>query len=237
MRLSKTFIIPSQMFKLLKAKLIKYLFTSLVDSTESPLIKVGDPDSWFICPTNLNSNSNVLSAGAGMHITFELNLIKLFNCTVNLYDPSPTGKKTASQYSNNFTKLSFFPIGLAASDGFVGFGVPDNPDEGSWKSGCLNSDVYFECQSLSTIMAINNWKHIDLLKIDIEGFEYQVIDDIIKNNLNVSQICVEFHSKGSMNIDKTGYDLLWNVFRLKRHGYSLIHLTKTDFTFIKKQFS
>ena len=86
-------------------------------------------------------------------------------------------------------------------------------------------------------MAINNWKHIDLLKIDIEGFEYQVIDDIIKNNLNVSQICVEFHSKGSMNIDKTGYDLLWNVFRLKRHGYSLIHLTKTDFTFIKKQFS
>ena len=36
MRLSKTFIIPSQMFKLLKAKLIKYLFTSLVDSTESP---------------------------------------------------------------------------------------------------------------------------------------------------------------------------------------------------------
>ena len=46
---------------------------------------------------------------------------------------------------------------------------------------------------LSTLMAKNHHKQIDLLKMDKEGSEYVVINDLIEENLPVTQICIESH--------------------------------------------
>lgn len=72
--------------------------------------------------------------------------------------------------------------------------------------------------------------HLDILKIDIQGFEYGVIEYIIENKLSITQICVEFHHFFK-NIP-----FKWTVASinlLKKNGYSLVHKNGTDYLFVK----
>lgn len=79
-------------------------------------------------------------------------------------------------------------------------------------------------------MKENKHDQIELLKIDIEGFEYAVIEDITRNKLKIRQIAVEFHDfyKEIKKAEtKRSIDLL------KAHGYKLIHKRDHDYTFVK----
>ena len=42
-------------------------------------------------------------------------------------------------------------------------------------------------------MLLNNHDKIDVLKMDIEGSEYEVIEHIKKHQIDIKQILVEFH--------------------------------------------
>jgi hypothetical protein len=70
-----------------------------------------------------------------------------------------------------------------------------------------------------------------LLKIDIEGFEYEVIDDILRKSIDIRQICVEFHHfiKG-INI----WNTLKAIASLRAAGYIMIYKTRFDYTFYRK---
>jgi|GEM_PF-5907822 len=47
----------------------------------------------------------------------------------------------------------------------------------------------------SDVMHQFNKSRIDLLKIDIEGYEYEVLEDLLSNSIPVTQICVEIHQE------------------------------------------
>jgi hypothetical protein len=68
-------------------------------------------------------------AGVGKAMTFEVELAKMTRQPVLVFDPSPTGIKTAEKTEKQ--NLQFFPIGLAANAGVLQFSVPVDPDEGS----------------------------------------------------------------------------------------------------------
>lgn len=40
----------------------------------------------------------------------------------------------------------------------------------------------------------NNHKQINVLKMDVEGAEYEIIEHIKEKNIQIDQILVEFHS-------------------------------------------
>ena len=70
---------------------------------------------------------------------------------------------------------------------------------------------------------------IDLLKMDIEGFEYEIIEDVLRNSIDIRQICVEFHHF----FKNIGFlDTARAILNLKRSGYSLIYKTRFDYTFL-----
>lgn len=62
---------------------------------------------------------------------------------------------------------------------------------------------------------------IDLLKIDIEGFEYGVLDDLLAAHLNVRQICVEFHHRVVPGISR--WRSLLSIIKLRQAGYHLVN--------------
>ena len=77
---------------------------------------------------------------------------------------------------------------------------------------------------------------IDLLKLEIEGAEYKVIETIIEDKLDIKAILVEydevFHSKGFPYLFriKKSKDLLLN------NGYKLVHTTDLfKCLFVKKE--
>ena len=49
------------------------------------------------------------------------------------------------------------------------------------------------CTSIVQEMEMNGHDSIDLLKIDIEGFEYEVLQSCLEERIPIKQICVEFH--------------------------------------------
>ena len=74
--------------------------------------------------------------------------------------------------------------------------------------------------------------HIDLLKMDIEGAEYEVLDEILRHELPVRQILVEFHHRfPGIGIGRT----LDTVKRLRDAGYKLFHVSPwcEEFAFLK----
>jgi len=79
--------------------------------------------------------------------------------------------------------------------------------------------IEIECITLDNVMKDNNINHIDLLKINIEGEEYPLLNHMIKNNLieKCDNIQVQFHNF----IDN--YQILYN--NIKEELEKTHHLT------------
>ena len=120
-------------------------------------------------------------------------------------------------------------MGLAGKTGKYYFEEPKSKNEGSYFPSLEKTCNFFECVSISDFFNMSSHQKIDLLKIDIEGFEYGVIDDILNSKVPVSQIVLEFHHhfKG-ISILRT----IKSILKLKRAGYKLIYKHIDDFTFI-----
>ncbi|MEL6142384.1 MAG: FkbM family methyltransferase, partial [Bacteroidota bacterium] len=76
--------------------------------------------------------------------------------------------------------------------------------------------IEVELQTLASLMSIYKHQSIDLLKMDIEGAEYEVIPEILTSDIKVSQILVEFHHR----MVEGGRQKTKKIVRLLRqHGY------------------
>ncbi len=149
---------------------------------------------WNIIPDSLSPDSKIISVGIGEDITFDLSIIHKYNCNVFAYDPTPKVKQFLKnqELPPNFI---YHNIAIGDCDGKLVFFPPDNKDNVSHTAIKRNNDSGVEVVSnkLSTIMSRHGFSEIDLLKIDIEGFEYSVIDNIINENVKIKQLLVEFH--------------------------------------------
>ena len=155
---------------------------------------LGGVNSWHILTTGLDNNSIIYSFGVGHDISFERELVSLFNVNIELFDPSPTATKTMEMKENQSDKIRFSPVGLSERCGVIKFARPESEVEGSFRIPRENDvSVDFQCSDLLTLMNERGHSRIDLLKMDIEGFEYDVIDNILQNSIDIKQICVEFH--------------------------------------------
>ena len=89
------------------------------------------------------------------------------------------------------------------------------------------------CRRLSALMKELGHTRIDCLKMDIEGSEYEVIEDILTNKLDIPQILVEFHHRfEGVGMRKT----LHATALLRRNGYRLFHISPwcEEFAFLKE---
>jgi FkbM family methyltransferase len=211
------------------------IFYRLLLRQRVPLVTLGETTHechWTLCPEGLDARSIVYSGGVGNDITFEHALVKQFGCSVVMIDPSPTGLRTMSRPENRIPQFRFFPIALAGHDGSLNLATPIHSDEGSWyaqqgETGRLN----VPCIDLLTLMQQNHHQHIDFLKIDIEGSEYEVIEDILRRRIPVRQICVEFHHHIIPGIKRTR--TIRSILKLAGHGYRLVHHLAGNHTFVQ----
>jgi FkbM family methyltransferase len=197
-----------------------------------PLVTLGEANQWTLSEAGLNPNSKVLCAGAGHDISFEKALIARYGCKVVLLDPSPTGIATVQRENIPPERLNFMAVGLTGRDGTLNFAHPEDSMEGSFHAqpAGLSGGLQFNCKSLSTLMSELKWNQIDLLKFDIEGCEYDVIQDLLEKQLPVKQICAEFHY--GLQFDHTRGEMIQKIMALRRGGYDLIHQIHRDHTFL-----
>ena len=187
---------------------------------------------WTICPTGLNSKSIIYSAGVGSDISFEHELVKKIGCRVILIDPSPTGIQTMSLPENKIPEFSHFPVALAARNGTLKMAPPLDPKGDSWfaqQDSAAKHEV--RCVDLQSLMKQNGHEHIDFLKLDIEGCEYEVIEDILRRRLPVAQIAVEYHHGILAGI--TRGQTIRSMLSLIARGYKLLCQEGANHTFLR----
>ncbi|MFK7758664.1 MAG: FkbM family methyltransferase [Phycisphaerales bacterium] len=148
----------------------------------------------------LGPNSIIYSAGVGEDTSFDELLISKFNCMIHAFDPTPKSIDyihNRRQLQNLDGRFKLYEWALSAKDGSAKFYLPTNQDhvsasliEGESRKG---DTVEVQCKSLLSIMKALNHEAIDLLKIDIEGSEFEIIDYILNNNIQIGQLLVEVH--------------------------------------------
>ena len=151
---------------------------------------------WCICPRRLGPESIVYSFGIGDDISFDLALIHRFGVTVNAFDPTPRAAEwlAGCKLPDRFVVHG---IGLAAFDGVATFSPPEDERHVSYSTvprgaeGSLKAPV----RRLSTILGELGHRELDLLKVDIEGGEYEALADIVRSEIPIRQLLVEFHHR------------------------------------------
>lgn len=191
------------------------------------------PAQWVIKTGSVSETSIIYSFGIGTNIDFDVELIDRFGATVHAFDPTPRSLDWLRSQSLP-GEMVVHPIGVSSEDGMIEFYPPERDDFVSFsalnQSSALPPDT-LEVKSLRTIMADLGHSEIDLLKMDIEGSEYEVLNSILEGNIKVKQILVEFHHRfESFSSDDTK-----NAIQLLRSaGYDVFYTSPTgeEYSFV-----
>jgi FkbM family methyltransferase len=205
---------------------LRHSFDSLYSKPLPDKETIGLLSPWTIVTRGLHSDAVIYSGGIGEDITFEQELIRRFGVKIHIFDPSSVAIRTIALA--NTDRLLFRPVGLAASTTgkfSIGGGTPST----TWlKAGGSES---LPCTTLTHEMAANRHDSIDLLKIDIEGFEYEVLENCLAERIPIKQICVEFHDFFP-EIPKAKTKQM--IRTLDSYGFDLIHRHRHDHTFLRR---
>jgi FkbM family methyltransferase len=140
---------------------------------------------WHVNLERIAKGSTVISAGLGNDISFDEELIRLKGVRVIGVDPTNLTKKTIDKKKpKNFTLIrKALYVGNTTS-----VTTCDTNGASIYDSKPKTS---VECVGLHTLL--NTYKNVSLVKMNIEGAEYEIIKDIVKTN--IPQILVRFHHR------------------------------------------
>lgn len=201
-----------------------------------PSIELGDEGtSWSILDIGLKRGAVAYCVGVGTNVSFDLELIRRYSTEVHAFDPTPVSLAWVLKQSFP-EQFHFHPVGLADFDGNLEFFPPRDPSHVSHSSverfGEKVEPIRLPVQRLTTLMRELGHKKLDLLKMDIEGSEYGVIDDLVRENVQIGQLLIEFHHRHpSIGMEKTRKAIStleaagFKVFAVRSAGqdYSLFH--------------
>ena len=209
---------------------------------------------------NLDTNSIIYSAGVGEDISFDILIQEKYKSHIILIDPTEraykhfdemkqfyvTGKpnftgdiqpdylRVIGNSKPDFSKFSYVKKGLWSKSGVLKFYKPLNE---KYVSHTLIENMYsakydnVEVDSLKNIMIALGHDHIDVLKIDIEGSEIEVVNQMLEDKIFPKYVCIEFDLK-LKNVD---YNNETNglIIRLKEAGYALKHNESWNCLFVR----
>ena len=201
------------------------------------MIKLGtEYGGWYIPEDILNDKSICYCVGCGEDISFDIELINKYNSTVVGIDPTPRAIKYVTENTKDVSNYIFESVGLWDEKTTLKFYEPKNKEHVSHSFLNLqktNEYIEVEVDTLLNIMNKHGHKKIDLIKIDIEGSEYRVLNYILKNNIDVDIICVEFdemHNQFDYNFKQR---IEKYITELTNNNYKLLKQDRANFTFMK----
>jgi FkbM family methyltransferase len=221
--------------------------------------KIGtDYGGWVIPVSLLSEKSLCYGVGAGEDISFEVGLIKQFGCEVHCFDPTPRAQAHVARVLENtrrgvptlinntaglwydmdvrvLDRLHFYPYGIWSENRTMRFYSPADPTHVSHSIVNLQGTEKFfegECRTIRSLMESLRHQGLTLLKLDVEGAEYEILRSLLDDHIQPQVLCIEF-DEGYRPMDD-GYmaRILSRVERLKAEGYFLTHIDGWNVTLI-----
>ena len=201
-------------------------------------VKLGSKHcGWNVAVDYLKNDLTVLSFGLGEDISFDFVLADQYKSIVHGFDPTPRSIAwVKSQELPNSFKLHEY--GLADFNGSIEFYPPENPDHISYttvnrpaSASSSTDSINVPVKTITTIMNDLQLKRIDILKMDIEGSEYGVLNDLLVTDIRPQQLLVEFHHR----FPEIGMAKTKNIiYQLRNEGYRIFSISENaeEYSFI-----
>ena len=191
---------------------------------------------WRVSIPDAMKGGIAYSFGVGEDAILDCALIESYGFEVHAFDPTPRATAWVAEQDLP-AAFRFHPVGVAGYDGIAEFSAPSDDRDPSFSM--LDSDrdrkrVRCPVRTLTTLAGELGHRRIDLMKIDIEGAEYEVIDDLLGSGLEVCQLLVEFHHR----FEGVGRDRTARAVRqLKEAGYRIFSISPSgrEYAFIREQ--
>ena len=191
--------------------------------------KVGD---WALVTEPLGPESIVYSFGVGDNVAWDLAMIREFRCTVHAFDPTPASIAWIGRQSLP-REFVFHDLGISNFDGELDFFPPRKSGSTHFsqeRRGLLNrqSPVRGKVQRLATIMHSLGHTRLEVLKLDVEGSEFEAVPDILASGIEIDQLLVEIHYHFRSRSFAAGKAL---IHQIKAAGMRCIHISPRGFEF------
>lgn len=196
----------------------------------APLVRLGSGYGGWWVPVRLATHGTVAyCAGAGLDITFDRELLRR-GCRVTTFDPTPDSIAHVHGEAIDDQAFRFVPIGWWDSDTTLDFWEPLRAGKVSHSAVIKKNDrIGFSApvKPVHQLMRELGDDQVDMIKMDIEGAEYRVIDSLLEHGPRPTALCVEFDQP--QPIKKT----IGAVRALAGAGYQLAKVEKLNYTFVR----
>jgi FkbM family methyltransferase len=185
-------------------------------------------------PSLLDESAVVVDLGANTG-GFSEAMARLHGCRCFAVEPTPEIWERIPASA----RVSKFNLAITQEDGPVSFHVTDNSECSSLHAqnyGSTTRKIEIEGVRLDHFFIRQGLEKVDLLKIDIEGAEFEVLSNLPEDCFQrIGQLLVEFHP--GVN-DRTESDVLQVVNRIKRAGFAgarMSMMTHADYLFVNRK--
>jgi FkbM family methyltransferase len=222
------------------------------------LVRIGtDYGGWYCCPELLGAGCVAMCCGAGEDVSFDVALNAAWSMRIVCVDPTPraithiaslldahrdgrpmqieAGPLNYELAGFRAAEFAFIPHAVWSIDGFLELYAPSNPSYVSYSALNLqhtSQKIQVRSSTVASILSETGVSHLSLLKLDIEGAEYEVLRSMLSANIRPDQLLVEFDQ-----INQPLTPLFWvelsRVLReLREAGYRLVHREGSNCTFV-----
>jgi FkbM family methyltransferase len=185
------------------------------------LIELGSEWGGWVVPADLIDDSwTCYCVGAGSDVSFDLALIKGYGARVRCLDPFHIFREQAERQAGGDPRFTFVEAALAATDGPLEMFGAEDPESGSLSAANLYETgraVVKPGRTLPSLMAELGDDRADLLKLDIEGSEYDVLPTLDLPALGVRVLCIELHASRSVGEARRLLD------SIRDQGYKIVN--------------
>jgi FkbM family methyltransferase len=196
---------------------------------------------WTICPSRLRRGAVVYSVGIADDLSFDEALLARHDVTIHGFDPTPFSAEWVARQQLS-PQFHFHQWAVAGADGTLRLypRVKRSGEKSAVMWTIVGGDevagdaIEVPAFTLTTIMARLGHARIDVLKMDVEGAEYGVIDSMLATQVRPVQLLVEFHHRfAEIGLEKTADALT----KLRAAGYRVFAVADTgrEVSFVRSE--
>jgi FkbM family methyltransferase len=152
-----------------------------------------DFGGWPVPLDALHSHAVVYSVGAGGDVSFDVELLRRAGCEVHSFDPTLGAARHVAQVGE--PRLAFHPVAIWTYDGEVEMFEAANPDNMALSIPNLQNtrtSVTVPCRTIETIRRALGHEHIDLIKLTVDGGEYELVPTLDLDGWGTRVLVVAF---------------------------------------------
>ena len=140
---------------------------------------------------DLNEDAVVFDLG-GYKGEFAAKIYEKYQSHIHVFEPVPSFYNTIRDTFNDNDKVIAYPYGLAANDGELQISLTEDASSVFVQS---DESQTIQLKSITDFIKIHQITTIDLIKINIEGGEYEVLESLLAHDFikNIKNIQVQFH--------------------------------------------